>query len=171
MISHLSILSAVLHGHDDELRSFIASLSVEHSPFASVPGTHNGRFTVVRTDPLTRTDPPSLRSGGLPHPMLMCSAVIDSPPAEWLEHLLSVLGPDADRIWSHCAGWPGPEGAIPWLLQQRVKPWLTFATWKTDVTRMKKALQLREHVERFAVSTQGLAAADLSARFRSTFIK
>lgn len=171
MISHLSMLTAVLDGHDDELRAIIASLPVEESPFANVPGTHNGRFTVVRTDPLVRTDPPSLRSGGLPHPMLMCSAVIDSPPAEWLGDLLAVLGTDASRIWSHCAGWPGPEIAVPWLLQHRVKPWLEFATWKADVAEMTRALELRDRVEHFAVSTQGLRADELLARFRSAFPK
>lgn len=170
-ISHLSILTAVRDGHDGELRSFVASLSVEHSPFASVPGTHNGRFTVVRTDPLNRIEPPSLRSGGLPHPMLMCSAVIDTPPDEWLTDLLRVLGGDADRIWSNCAGWPGTENAVPWLLRHRVKPWLSFGTWKADVGVMKRALELREQVERFAVGTQALGAADLVARFRNTFGK
>lgn len=171
MISHLSILTAVLDGHDDELRAFIAKLPVEQSPFASVPGTHNGRFTVIHTGPLSRSDPPSLRSGGLPHPMLMCSAVIDSPPAEWLGHLLRSLGPDAIRIWSHCAGWPGPDDAVPWLLRHRVKPWLTFATWKADVAQMRKALELRDQVERFAVRAQRFDADELVALFRSTFAK
>jgi hypothetical protein len=169
MVTHLSMLTAVLDGRDAALRAFIESLPVgEDSPFASVPGTHNGRWTVVRTDPLP---PPNLRSGGLPRPMLMCSAVIDPEPGEWVGSLLVVLGPTADAIWGHCAGWPGvAHDGAGWLLRHRVKPWLSFATWDAPVADMRLALRTRDLVERLAVDTQGADAHAIVAAYRAALL-
>lgn len=169
MVTHLSMLTAVADGQDEALRALIESLPVgDASPFASVPGTHNGRWTVVRTDPLP---PPNLRSGGLPRPMLMCSAVIDPEPDDWMRSLLHALGPTADAIWSHCAGWPGPapDGAVPWLLSHRVQPWLCFATWDAPADRMRRALRTRDLIERLAVRTQSADPDALVAAFRAAF--
>ena len=167
MVTQLSILTAVKDGRADELRSLIESLPADdRSPFASVPGTHNGRWTVVRTDPLPE---PNLRSGGLPRPMLMCSAVIDPKPKQWVRSLIEVLGPAADSIWDHCAGWPGRSGGVDWLLRHRVRPWLSFTTWDAPVAEMLEARRTRELVERLAIQTQGSDAASLVSAYRQAF--
>jgi hypothetical protein len=167
MVTQLSVLTAVLDGHVHELRSFIASIPLDDaSPFASVPGTHNGRWAVVSTDP-SPTAP--LRAGGLPAPMLMCSAVIDPPVHRWVDDLLAALGPSADAIWSHCAGWPGATCRAEYLLAHRVMPWLTFATWDAPVDTVIAALAARRRAEQLAVRTQGHGAERLLAAYRAEF--
>jgi hypothetical protein len=169
MVTQVSILTAVLDGHVEELRTVVTSIPLDGaSPFASVPGTHNGRWVVVSTD---QSPTAPLRAGGLPGPMLMCSAVIDSPVRHWVDGLLAVLGPTADAIWSHCAGWPGPTGRTEYLLAHRVLPWLTFATWDAPVDAVIDALAARRRAEQFAVRTQGLDAERLLAAYRAEFSK
>jgi hypothetical protein len=170
MVTQLSILTAVLDGHASALRDAIGAIPIDdRSPFALMPGTHNGRWAVVSTEAST-TNP--LRAGGLPGPMMMCSAVIDVPVEKWVDDFVALLGPIADEVWSHCAGWPGrPDAAAKaaYLLAHRVTPMLSFATWDETVGTITAALATRERVERFAVRTQGLSAEQLLAAYRTEF--
>ena len=166
-VTQLSILTAVCDGQADDLRACIESIPVgAGSPFARTPGTHNGRWTVLRAD---RSPAAPLRAGGLPHPMLMFSAVIDPPPKEWLRTCVDTLGPLTSGIWSHCAGWPGDDRVVPWLLDHRVKPRLAFSTWDAPVDRITEALTLRRCIERFAVRMQRSPSDELRAGFEATF--
>lgn len=159
--TQLSMLTAVLDGHVEELRSALAALPLgEGSPFARVAGTHNGRWVVVETVPSTAAP---TRVGGLPAPMLMCSAVIDRPVGEWVADLLEVLGDGADRIWAHCAGWPAPAERVAFLLRQVVRPALPFATWDEPVDRVRAALDLHAEVVALAVRSSSMTAAELQA--------
>jgi hypothetical protein len=168
--TQLSMLTAVLEGHEGALRTVLAALPRHHeSPFAKVDGTHNGRWVVVNT----AAEPSApLRVGGLEAPMLMCSAVIDRPPREWLHDLVQVLGPTADAIWSHCAGWPDGADAgaqVDFLLDHRTTASLDFATWDVPVEEIRASLTLRDRVAAFAVRTQQLGADELLAAYRLEF--
>ncbi|HMK12864.1 MAG TPA: hypothetical protein VK461_14840 [Acidimicrobiales bacterium] len=161
MATQLSILTAVLDGQEDALRSTIEAIPLrEASPFASVPGTHNGRWVVVRPRPLD------------PDTFLMCSATVDSPVDVWLDGFLRVLGPTADAIWSQCAGWPGGGGAsrkAAWLASHRVHTALSFATWDARAETILEALATRDRIARFTVRVQGLEATALLAAYREEF--
>ncbi|HTN78740.1 MAG TPA: hypothetical protein VMK16_03620 [Acidimicrobiales bacterium] len=161
MITQLSILTAVLDGHADELRSTIEAIPLrDASPFASLSGTHNGRWVVVRPRPLE------------PDTYLMCSATIDAPVDVWLDGFLRALGPTADAIWSHCAGWPASGDAsrkAAWLAKHRVHPALSFATWDVPSTTIVEALSARDRVARFALRVQGLDATALLAAYQEEF--
>lgn len=157
--TQLSMLTAVLDGHRADLGRVLDALPTgPGSPFARVPGTHNGRWIVVETPP-SSTNP--RRVGGLPAPMLMCSAVIDRPAAEWVADLLGVLGDDADRIWSQCAGWPASGDRAAFLLCHVVPPALPFATWDEPVQRVRAALDLHAEVVALAVRSQSMTASEL----------
>ena len=157
----LSILAAVLDGHRDALRTVLAGLPTEHaSPFARVAGTHNGRWVVL--DTAASPDAPR-RVGGVPRPMLMCSAVIDRSAEEWLSNLLEELGGDADRIWGHCVGWPVGANRVSFLLEHRVQPSLAFATWNAPVDEVREALALHARMSALAVRSRGMTAAQLHA--------
>ena len=129
MVTQLSILTAVLEGHADVLRSTIEAIpSRDGSPYASVTGTHNGRWVVVTPRPIA------------PDTVLMCSATIDRPVGEWLVDFVRVLGPTADAIWSHCAGWPEQaDRQIDWLSAHRVHSALSFATWDVPASEIVDA--------------------------------
>jgi hypothetical protein len=159
MATQLSILAAVLEGQADAMRSVIGSIAVrDASPFASVAGTHNGRWVVVTPRPIA------------PDTVLMCSATIDRPVDEWLADFVRVLGPTADAIWSLCAGWPrDPRSQTAWLLAHRVHSSLSFATWDVPAASILDAIAIRERVERFALRVQGLDASGLLAAYREDF--
>lgn len=157
----LSILTAVLDGHHDALRTVLAGLPTEHaSPFARVAGTHNGRWVVL--DTAASPDAPR-RVGGVPRPMLMCSAVIDRSADDWLANLLEELGGDADRIWGHCVGWPVGANRVSFLLEHRVQPSLAFATWNAPVDEVREALALHARMSALAVRSRAMTAAQLHA--------
>lgn len=168
MVTQLGMLTAVLDGHEPALRATLAGLPTrEESPFAQVRGTHNGRWVVVNTD---ASPSAPRRAGGLDTPVLMCAAVIDRDPDEWLHDLISVLGPRADDIWSHCPGWPDDADArVGYLLAHRTRASLDFATWDAPVDTIREALELRERVAGFAVRAQQLTGDDLLAAYRQEF--
>ena len=168
MVTQLGMLTAVLDGHEHPLRAAIAALATHSaSPFAKVRGTHNGRWVVVNTD---SSPSAPLRAGGLDKPVLMCAAVIDRDPTEWLYDLLAALGPTADDIWSHCPGWPDDGDArVEYLLAHRTKASLDFATWDAPVETIREALELRSRVAAFAVRTQALTGDELLSVYREEF--
>ena len=161
MVTQLSILTAVLDGHADALRSTIEAIPLRgDSPFASVAGTHNGRWVVVTPKPVA------------PDTLLMCSATIDRPAGEWLVDFLHVLGPTADAIWCHCPGWPGESARqIDWLSAHRVHSALSFATWDVPAAEIVDALATRARVERLVLRAQGLDAPALLAAYREELIR
>lgn len=166
-----SSLCALLPGRESSIRSVLATIPVgDRSPFAHVPGTHNGRWTVVRTDP----DPSApRRAGGLPAPMLMCSAVIDDPPDQWLPRLLDVLDDGAvtaDDIWSNCPAWPSDRRAqIDYLLARTVRSALDFATVDRRADEMLDALRVRARLSSFAARHATAGDEELLAAYREEF--
>jgi hypothetical protein len=164
MATQLSILTAVLPGHRDELERTLTAIPLDvDSPFATLRGTHNGRFALISTDPAPAA---SLRAGGLPTPMLMCSATIDIQPAEWLPLLLVALGDRAEAVWSHCAGWSTAIEKTQFLIAHRVHSALEFATWDAPVDRVRRALDTRRRLTALVLQTQGADPATLLAAYR-----
>lgn len=155
----LSILLAVVRpeGLVDELHALPTG---DRSPFADLPGTHNGRFTVV--DHRQRGD-------GF-CPLLAVSATVDGEPGPWIDAWLTRLGPDrAEAILGRCAGWPGHDGAAAWLTDHLVAPTLPFATWEAPVDTIVHALALTDAVRAFALETKLLTPAERKARFLECF--
>lgn len=162
----LTIVTAISAGRSDDLRSRLAAIPTgSRSPFALIPGTHNGRWAVVDTSPHPGA---SMRAGGLRSPMLVCSAVIGSPPHEWLKALLAELGPTADEIWGHCPGWP-TDHQVSYLLDHRLQSRLDFATCDVPVDAVVEALAHRQRLVDFALRTQGLPAPELLRRYKEEF--
>ena len=162
MVTQLSILTAVLEGHADALRSTIEAIpSRDGSPFASVAGTHNGRWVVVTPRPIA------------PDTMLMCSATIDRPVDEWLVDFVRVLGPTADAIWSHCAGWP-ERGRPPDRLAfgpPRARCAVVRDLGRARRRDRRRARELVARVERLVLRAQGLDAPELLAAYREELVR
>lgn len=163
MPTQLSILTAVLDGHRDALLDVLRAIPIDGGPFSQVPGTHNGRFALISTEPSPTA---RMRAGGLAGPMLMCSATIDTEPAAWLRRFLDVLGPLAEDIWSHCDGWACNVDRVAFLLSRRVHSALEFATWDAPVDRVQRALDVHRRLSALAVRMQGADPATLLAAYR-----
>ncbi len=168
MVVQLGILTAVCEGREAPLRVALAALPTRsESPFAKVRGTHNGRWVVVNTE---ASPSAPLRAGGLETPVLLCAAVIDRDPSEWLHDLLRVLGDSAEDIWSNCPDWPAETSArVEYLLARHTRASLDFASWDAPTDRILRALELRERVAEFATRTQGASRDDLLVAYREEF--
>lgn len=130
------------------------------SPFAGLPGTHNGRLTVL----------PHRQAGDGFCPLLALSATIDTDVASWLSCLLDRLGPGVtEEVFGRCAGWPGSAQAVPWLQSHAVAPSLPFATWEAPVATMLSALARTDEIRSFALESQTMSRKDRHARFVERF--
>lgn len=132
----------------------------DDSPFAGLPGTHNGRLTVL----------PHRQAPDGFCPLLALSATVDGEVEPWLRDLLQRLGPAvADEVFGRCAGWPGTAEAVTWLLAHAVPPTLPFATWEAPVTTIVRALDRTDAVRAFALETQTMSAAERHRCFVDRF--
>jgi hypothetical protein len=146
MARQLGIHTPLFEGCAADLRREIGALPRgEHSPFAALPGTHFARLTVVE----------GVRGGSV----LVCSAVTDVAPAEFIVAVLTRTGDLPERLWSNCPGWPGMDDvprAAAWLEEHVVEPTLAFCTWDAPLPRVQAGLALRERLIAFAPSVQDL---------------
>ena len=122
----------------------------DDSPFATVAGTHNGRF--AWSDARGRLA--SRRR---------CSC---APPRstgrsdEWLPDLRACARADADAIWSHCAGWPRPrDGASS-------TAWLTVCMPRPRVRHVGRARRRHRRRARHPCAARATRAPDARASTR-----
>lgn len=94
-------MTPIKAGHEDALTTLLRTM--DPSPFEKLPGTHMGRFVVVRD---FHFDP----AWGQPFDEHLDDAflVFTSNFDGALDDYLSILGvlPEADAIWQHCVGCP-----------------------------------------------------------------
>jgi hypothetical protein len=154
--SYVAVLTPVSTGRVPALEAALDGLPTGGaSPLAAVPGTHYGRWLVVN-----RLGPD----------MLLFSAVADLSPRDYLPLLYRHLGPVADRIWSHCTGWPGAgDAAVAWLEAHRIEPSLSFGTWQAGVEEIRAAVALRQRLRAFVLTHQGAKAPALHREFVEEF--
>jgi hypothetical protein len=164
MARELCVVTPVLAEHRDDLAATLAALPVgEASPLARVPGTHFARWVLA----------PSLRRRRDLGPETAClifAVEFDQPgPVEYVEDLCWWLPEEADRVWRHCAGYPGVSDLrfASWLLEHRVEPGFSIQAFPAaTVAEVRGALALRARVAAFAVWGQGMSPERLRRAWR-----
>ncbi|HEY7073977.1 MAG TPA: hypothetical protein VH418_01345 [Solirubrobacteraceae bacterium] len=167
----LSVLTPILDGHADELRAHLEGLSEgADSPLARVPGTHIARWVVIgdvvyqgagqrRRDELS--------------PRLLFSSNFDGDIDVYLERLRTGMAADADAIWGHCRGYPGHADGpafADWMRAHTLEAALFFAAYGgMTVEQVHDNLDRRRKLLDLTLAGQGLAPADLKARFMEAF--
>lgn len=163
-------LTPVEHGRVDELRTHLQRLPRhEQSPLASAPGTHFGRWVVL--DRVFHDSWPE-QFEVLDPAYLLFTAVFDMTSrgdvGGYLDALLSALGPEADRIWGACQGWPGTGGRparTRYLHDHQRDAQFLFAGYPGEVADVRHTLAGRERLVDFAVRAQTLPPDQLRVRF------
>lgn len=169
--SSVTVLARIADDEVGELRERLRGYG-EDSPFSRIPGTHFARLIVVehavpQRRPTVWRWPARLLDllahGGrgpkpddLPHPYLLLTATVDGEPATFFGGLRG-LGPEADRIWGHCTGYPGhADGGFQEYFERRSLPAdYTFAGAPPGtVGEIREALRLRRQLASFAATTQ-----------------
>jgi len=168
----LTVLTPIRDGCEAPLVRCLTSLPTgPASPLASVPGTHIARWVVIGDvvyEGLAQRRPDHLRAG-----RLLFTSNFDGPLEPYVEQLRVGLGDVADRIWGHCAGYPGRSDAhafAGYLSRHQLECSLFFAAYGgRSVGQVEHSLELRRQVIDFALRAQQLGAAELQSAFREAF--
>jgi len=167
----LTTFARVLDGKADELEAYLEALPRgPESPFARVGGLHIARVQLFRA--LVHQGPKQKRADTLRHAHLVFTSTIDGDLDPYLDALRALV-PECDEWWGRCAGYPGRSDTRTFRAYVRslqARPGL-FQSAMPDATvpEVREALALRSRVIDFAVEAQGLDAAALHERFRSSF--
>jgi hypothetical protein len=168
----LTVVTPILDGHETGLAEYLDALAPgEQSPLARVPGTHFARWVIIGDviyEGLEQEDRDHLKQ-----PRLLFTSNFDGRLEPYLEALRVGLGESADRIWSHCRGYPGSADARPfadYFRAHQINSSLFFAAYGDrtveDVTR---SLTMRKRLIEFALRAQGLGAVELKRAFLQDF--
>jgi hypothetical protein len=149
----LTVMTPIARGREEALRRYLESLPRRDGPLAKLPGTHLGRWVIV-----SRLDGEELAG-----PYLLFTSNFDGPLDPYLDALCSL--PEAAEIWGRAG-----EDLKAYLLQHRVKTGVFFAAYpQATVDDVQRGLDRRERLIDFAVSSQGMDAAQLQAAFDAEF--
>jgi hypothetical protein len=165
----LTVLTPVL---DDRVSALAAHLDTfgpeDASPLARIPGTHFARWVILE-DVVYQGG--RQRRDNLKASRLLFTSNFDGPLDAYLEALRSELAGDADAVWGHCAGYPGRADAdafAAYLRAHQLQSALFFAAYGDQtVADVHANLAQRTRLIEFAMAAQGLAPAELQARFRA----
>jgi len=172
--AYLSALVPIEAGREEALRKTLADLGGgDESPFRRLAGTHMARLYVLDHYGSSLLGPTYHRA--LQPALLVLTAVVDGPPAAWVEALRQEAGPAAESVWSHCSGFPGlGDGDDPafgrWLLAHEVAPSFSVIPHPdTTVERIRRGLDVRARLGDFAARWQGAAPAAVRSAYRQVF--
>jgi hypothetical protein len=164
----LTSLFPILPGHVDELEAHLNALDVNDSPLARLPKLHLSRLHVIRG--LVYQGPPQVPET-LDNDYLIFTVSIDGDIDSFLRDLASVLGTDADAIFSHTVGFPGTgdSGAFArWALEHKRNNGYLVSPWPFEtVPRIHEALRVQEGFGELAFRSAELSDAELQAEFRA----
>jgi hypothetical protein len=172
MLVHFTTLVPVEAGREEALRKTLGRLRTgEQSPFQPLAGTHMARLYVLDHYGGSLQGPVSHR--GLTPALLVFSAVVDGPVADWLARLHARFGSIAEDIWSHCAGFPrrGDARAFArWMVAHEIAPSLAvIANPHGTVGKVRRGVVARARLGHFAARMQGAGAAVVRDAFHQEF--
>ena len=168
----LTVLTPVLQDRVSALAAHLDTFGPEDaSPLARVAGTHFARWVIIED---VVYEGGRQRRDALRASRLLFTSNFDGPLAAYLEALRTELGDDADAVWSHCAGYPGRVEApafAAYFRDHQVESALFFGAYGDQtVAEVHANLERRTRLIEFAMEAQGLAPAELQARFRAEFM-
>lgn len=167
----LTVLAPIIDGHEGELVAHLEGLGEgDASPLARVPGTHIGRWVVI--DDVIFQGAGQRKRDRLP-PRLLFSSNHDGDVEPYLERLRTGMADEADAIWGHCRGYPGHADGpafAAWMREHMLGAALFFAAYGgMTVEQVHANVERRRKLLDFALTAQGLPAAELKRRFMETF--
>jgi hypothetical protein len=167
----LTVITPIVADHESALAAYLAGLGPETaSPLARVTATHFARW-VILDDVVYEGG--RQRRDALKTARLLFTSNFDGPLDAYLEALRTGMGEDADAVWGHCAGYPGRADAAAfaaWMRAHQIESALFFGAYgELTVEQVKANLAARTQLIEFALGAQGLAPAELQARFLAEF--
>ena len=170
-VYHFTALTPVLAGAEAELRALVQSLPTgTASPFASIPGTHFGRWVVLEQLGSSR---PGERAEPLRPARLLFSVIIDVDPDAYLRSMCVGIPKVVDSVWRHCSGYPGiddHDAFSGYVRRYQLDHTYCLATSpEGTVDDVRRSLDRRRRLIDFAVRSPGGRGAALRRSFEETF--
>jgi hypothetical protein len=168
-VDSLTVLAPIADGRAEEVCAVVEALpSGAQSPFARVFGTHVARLTVVAALEDRKLDPdPSTGS------FLLFATDLEGDAAAHLERLRNGFGHEADRIWGHCAGYPGTRRARAfrdWMLAHRIPTGFSVVPYpRASVQEVRDALAARRRLVEFALRARAMDDDTLKSEWLREF--
>jgi hypothetical protein len=167
----LTVFTPIVAGREDDLRAHIDNLRLgDDSPLARLDNLHLARIQIF--DELVYQGPPQ-KPDRLRARQLLFTSTFDGDLDAYLDRICDRIGPEADRWWSHCVGYPGTRDRQAFNRYMRAHKvdtsLVATAIPNAAVDDIRESLELRAKVAAFAADAQGLDAVALHERFRSTF--
>jgi hypothetical protein len=165
----LTVLAPVADGRVGALRQAVDGLPAgPESPFARVFGTHVARLTVIEAlDDRCLQPDPGMGS------FLLFATDFDGEAEVHVERLRNGLGEYADRVFGHCAGYPGirrGKAFGDWLLRHRIPTGFSVAPYRNaPVDEVRDVLALRRRMADFVIAAEALEPAALKAAWLREF--
>jgi len=155
-------------GRDDELLATLAAIPTgPQSPFARVASTHFARWLLIAA---------LLGGNGEPtapaQPYLLFTADFDDSLEGWAAAVAGVIGPDVDRVFDHCHGYPGSgdrRAFLDFICEHRVDVGFSIVSRRATVAAIRQSLALRRALREFAVASQGLGPSELRSAWKERF--
>jgi hypothetical protein len=158
----------ILPGHTDELEAHLDGLEPEESPLARLPQLHMSRLHVIRS--LVYQGPPQIPETLANH-YLIFTVSIDGDIDAFMRDFASLLGPEADAIFSHTVGFPGTgdSGAFArWVLEHKRNNGYLVSPWPFEtVPRIQEALRVQEGFGELVSRSAELSDEQLQSEFRA----
>jgi hypothetical protein len=163
-------ITPIVAGKEDGLRAYLEGLPQQESPFALLPGTHFARWVILDDWHDDKTQP---KQDHLLSRYLIFTSNFDGELSDYLDELCDKLAPHAGEIWGSCVGCPNPAAGLAlkaYLLHNKINTGYFVAAYPhMRVSQVLHALETRNKLIDFAVSSQGLSPADLQSAFKAEF--
>lgn len=166
----LMVMTPIVPGQEGALKAYLEGLSQQDSPLTRLSGVHFGRWLILERFHPEDSQP---KKESLSCQYLIFTTCSDGPVDAYLDELCKMLAPEAAEIWGRCVGCPeGAAGADlkHYLLHNQIDTGLFVAAYpKATVPKVKAALDVRERMIDFAVSSQGMGPDELQSAFDEEF--
>ncbi|MHB8243298.1 MAG: hypothetical protein ACYDHN_15085 [Solirubrobacteraceae bacterium] len=163
-------ITPILSGREAQLRAYLEAFTQATSPFARLTQTHFARW-VILSDWVDDSSQP--HKDHLDSEYLIFTSNLDGPLEPYLDELCGL--PEAEAVWSHCAGSPTPAAGAPlkaYLLHNQIDIGFFVAAYdNASVAKVTASLALREQLISFAVRSQGMDPPTLQSAFRTEFTR
>lgn len=137
------------------------------SPFALLPSTHFARWVVLANLLDADDDPVEPR-----RPYLLFCADLDGSLEDWATSACERAGPQLDRVWRHCEGYPGSGEVgrfLDYLRVHQVSAGFSICSYSATVDEIRASLTLQRQLRELAELQQGLSPAELRRVYGARF--
>lgn len=167
----LTVFTPILPDRVGPLQDVLDALPVgEGSPLARPARTHFARWVII---PELVFEGPPQKPDTLSSQYLLFTSSFDGATDTYLDALRTQAKAEVDAVWNNCVGYPGSDDKkafVAYIRRNHIRTnFFVTAYAHLPVPEVRKALELRERLIKFACDTQGFDDSELQKAFLERF--